>query len=65
MSSTDTYEQDFERSKFVRRECENLMVNGEPKKAYALYLTDPLGTGADFDTFVASYRDQAGELSGN
>ena len=54
---TDQYETQLERSKFVRRECENLMVEGEPKKAYCLYLTDPLGTSADFDTFVASYRD--------
>ncbi len=55
MSSTDQYEANFERSKFVRRECEDLMVNGEPRKAYCLYLTDPLGTRADYDTFVASY----------
>ncbi len=54
---TDQYETQLERSKFVRRECENLMVEGEPKKAYCLYLTDPLVTSADFDTFVASYRD--------
>ena len=54
---TDQYETKLERSKFVRRECENLMVEGEPKKAYCLYLTDPLSTRADFDTFVASYRD--------
>lgn len=55
MSSTEHNFEDFERSKFLRAECQKLMDNDEPKKAYCLYLTDPLGTRAEYDTFVASY----------
>lgn len=60
----DEYEADLERSIFIRRECEELMCTDQPKKAYTLYLTDPLGTKADFETFVAHYRDQVGEKEG-
>lgn len=60
MSSTDQYEAQFERSKFVRAECQKLMNNNEPKKAYCLYLTDPLGVRATFEAFVESFgRTQA------
>lgn len=56
MSSTEHNFDDFERSKFLRAECQKLMDNNEPKKAYCLYLTDPLGVRATFETFVESFR---------
>jgi len=57
MSSTDQYEAQFERSKFLRAEIVKLITNNEPKKAYTLYLADPLGARASYDTFVQSHGE--------